>query len=103
MEATGIDQAELRRRTGWSRRKASEICTGQQRYNRDSLNDAARAMNIAPFELLLHPADANEIKSLRAAVRTEALKLVADNTKPFTPAPDESDGDRLAPPQKNAR
>lgn len=84
MDHFHLNQDSLRAKTGWSKRKASDLCTGEQRYNRDSLNEAAFAMNIAPYELLLHPDDAYEIKNLRAAVRQEALKLVADNRVDWT-------------------
>jgi hypothetical protein len=42
---------------------------GKQRYNRDILNDVAKALNIYPFELLMHPSDAMAQRRMRAAVK----------------------------------
>jgi hypothetical protein len=37
----------------------SDLVTGKQRYNRDVLNDVASALNITPYELLMHPGRRN--------------------------------------------
>jgi transcriptional regulator with XRE-family HTH domain len=58
LTATGTSQAELVRRTDYPKAKVSDLVTGKQRYNRDILNDVASALNVYPFELLMHPADA---------------------------------------------
>lgn len=71
------------RATGWSRRKASDIVTGEQRYNRDIINDAARALNLNPFELLLHPADAMAMRQLRQG----GVSLASDNRSNFQDFP----------------
>lgn len=89
-----VDQAELRRRTGWSKRKASEIWTGEQRFNRDSLNEAAWALNAQPFELLLMPDVAHDYRAMRAAIEHSAARLAADNRQDFGSFPDEGGEER---------
>jgi transcriptional regulator with XRE-family HTH domain len=60
-----VSQADLVRATDYPKAKVSDLVTGKQRYNRDILNDIARALNIEPHELLMHPDDANAIKRMR--------------------------------------
>jgi transcriptional regulator with XRE-family HTH domain len=65
LAATGTSQAELCRRTDYPKAKVSDLVTGKQRYNRDVLNDVAHALNIQPYELLMHPADAMAQRRMR--------------------------------------
>jgi transcriptional regulator with XRE-family HTH domain len=65
LAATTTSQAELVRRTDYPKAKVSDLVTGKQRYNRDILNDIAAALNIHPFELLLHPSDAMAQRRIR--------------------------------------
>jgi hypothetical protein len=58
LAATETSQAELGRRTDYPKAKVSDLVTGKQRYNRDILNDVSKALNIYPYELLMHPDDA---------------------------------------------
>ena len=81
-----VRQAELERLTGWDKRKASFLMTGKQPYKRETVNEAARALNIQPFELLMHPADAFALRRLRET----ALSIAADNRAPFRPAAPET-------------
>lgn len=84
-----LDQTGLRAKTGWSKRKASDLVTGTQRYNRDALNEAAGALLIAPFELLMHPDDAYGIRKMRAEIEREAVRLVAQRGSTYQlPPPD---------------
>lgn len=53
-----VSQAELVRRTDYPKAKVSNLVTGEQRYNRDVVNDVASALHIQPYELLMHPSDA---------------------------------------------
>lgn len=62
-------QADLVRATDYPKAKVSDLVTGKQRYNRDVLNDVARALNLQPYELLMHPADANALKQMRVAAK----------------------------------
>lgn len=66
MVALGLSQRELCVLTGWSQPKASFICSGKTQYNRDSVTTIARAFGIHPYELLLHPRVALELRKQRA-------------------------------------
>lgn len=65
LAATDTSQAELVRRTDYPKAKVSDLVNGKQRYNRDVLNDVANALNIHPFELLMHPSDAMAQRRMR--------------------------------------
>lgn len=67
LAATKTSQAELGRRTDYPKAKVSDLVTGKQRYNRDILNDVASALNVHPFELLMHHDDAMAQRRLRRA------------------------------------
>ena len=81
-----VRQADLERLTGWDKRKASFLMNGKQPYKRETVNEAARALNIEPFELLMHPIDAFALRRLRET----ALSIAADNRIPFKPASSET-------------
>ena len=61
-------QADLVRATDYPKAKVSDLVTGKQRYNRDILNDIAKALNIYPFELLMHPDDAMAQRRMATAI-----------------------------------
>jgi transcriptional regulator with XRE-family HTH domain len=65
LETLQVSQAELGRRTDYPKAKVSDLANGKQRYNRDILNDIAHALNVQPFELLMHPADAMAQRRIR--------------------------------------
>lgn len=65
LKTLGVSQAELCRRTDYPKAKVSDLVTGKQRYNRDVLNDVAKALHVEPFELLMHPADAMGHRQMR--------------------------------------
>jgi len=65
LKATNTTQAELVRRTDYPKAKVSDLVTGKQRYNRDILNDVAEALNVYPYELLMHPEDAFAQRRIR--------------------------------------
>lgn len=69
LESLQVKQAELVRRTDYPKAKVSDLVTGKQRYNRDILNDMAKALNIQPYELLMHPADAMAQRRFRKAAK----------------------------------
>ena len=69
LAATATSQAEIVRRTDYPKAKVSDLATGKQRYNRDILNDIAAALNIAPFELLMHPSEAMAQRRLKIAMK----------------------------------
>lgn len=83
MAVLQLRQARLSERTGWDKRKTSELVTGKQPYKRDTLNEAALALNIAPYELLMHPDDAMALRRLRDT----ALRIAAEPTREYRGAP----------------
>lgn len=68
LAATNTTQADLVRATDYPKAKVSDLCTGKQRYNRDILNDVAKALNVYPYELLQHPEDAMAQRRMRLAI-----------------------------------
>ncbi|MGA9220026.1 MAG: helix-turn-helix transcriptional regulator [Pseudomonas graminis] len=86
-------QADLERRTGWDKRKASHLVTGKQPYKRETVNEAALALNVEPFELLMHPDDAFALRQLREA----GLRIAAEPRDPFRHEEPVGDSGRLAP------
>ena len=70
LQTLRVNQAELARRTDYPKAKVSDLVKGKQRYNRDVLNDVAKALNLEPYELLMHPADAMAQRRLRQAAET---------------------------------
>ena len=86
-------QAELERRTGWDKRKASHLVNGHQPYKRNLVNEAASALNVEPFELLLHPEDAYALRRLRET----ALRIAAEPRSPFHHQDPDELSDRLLP------
>lgn len=77
---------DLRERTGWTHRIGSQLVNRKVRWNRDHLSQAAFALNLSPWELLMPPADAMEVRQLRAQVLRAAEKRTD-----FKPAPKEDD------------
>lgn len=58
-------QADVCRALGWPKAKASDLISGKQRYNQDAVEDLAAFLNLRPFELLLHPEDAMQLRQLK--------------------------------------
>jgi hypothetical protein len=79
-------QTRLSERTGWDKRKTSFLVSGKQPYDRDAVNQAAAALHIAPYELLMHPDDAMALRRLRdTAIRIAAEPSLAYNAEPYVP------------------
>lgn len=70
----GKRQADALRELGWSRSSASDLWTGKQRYTQDHIDEAAKWLEIQPYELLLPPAEAMSLRKMREA----ALAIAAD-------------------------
>lgn len=79
MKTLGINQAELGRRTGWSKATVSDIYHGRTNYYRDIVNQIASALHLRAWELLMPPEEANRIKRWRAAFEDEQVRLAAEN------------------------
>lgn len=76
---------QLRERTGWTHRIASQLVNRKLRWNRDHLSEAAFALHIEPFELLLHPDDAFALRRLRA----DAIRIAAEKRQIWREQPDD--------------
>lgn len=74
-------QASLTKELGWNKSKANLVYNGKQKYNRDTVNELASWLGIEPFELLMRPADALEMRQLREAAVAIAAR-VAGVAKP---------------------
>ena len=73
MDRAGKKQADLVRDLGWTRRKASEVYNGEQQYKRDMVGEVSVWLGIEPYELLLTPHRAEQLKNFeRAAIAISA-------------------------------
>lgn len=61
----------------------SQLYNGEQDYSPKIINDAAAALNLEPFELLMHPDRAMNYRKMHES----ALRIASDNpTPPSGPA-----------------
>jgi len=65
MDMLGVKQADMCRRTGWSKASASQLYNGIQDYSPNIVEAAAIALNVAEYELLMQPERAMAIRRLR--------------------------------------
>lgn len=79
-----MKQVTLIQRTGWDKRKTSELVSGKQRYNQDCLNEAARALGVRPYELLIEPEEALALGRLRES----AMQIAAETRSSYRHGPD---------------
>lgn len=75
MDHLGVNQAEMIRRTGWSKASASQLYNNVQDYSPKLVNEAADALKVAPYELLMRPEAAMALRRLRQ----DALRVVEDS------------------------
>jgi transcriptional regulator with XRE-family HTH domain len=68
-------QERFREVTGWSKATMSQLYNNKQDYSPKLVNEAAQALSIAPYELLMHPEWAMAIRRLRQ----DALRVVEDS------------------------
>lgn len=72
MDSLGVRQRDVIERTGWSKTTASLLYNCQQDYNPQLLLEAAAALNLEPYELLLPPDRANAIRQTTSTIRLAA-------------------------------
>lgn len=82
LDALQASQADLERLTGWDKRKTSHLVTCKQPYKRDTVNEAADALHIQPFELLMPPDEAFALRRFR-----ESAVQLAASSQPEEPLP----------------
>lgn len=85
MKACDITQAELAERMDLNKTTVSHLVNNQIDYTPEYIRDVAKVLNIAPYELLLHPKDAFDLRRLMADASTAAdlgrrIRLVTDRT-----------------------
>lgn len=95
LDATGCSVTTLRERTGWTYRITSQMVNRKLRWNRDHLSQAATALHLDPWELLLHPQDAMEIRQLRSQVARAAEKRLDYKAPPREDDSDDGGANRL--------
>lgn len=84
LETLQVKQADLSRLTDWDKRKTSFLVSGKQPYKRDDVNEAAFALNLQPFELLMSPEQAMALRQLYAS----SVTIAAESKSPYvTEAP----------------
>jgi hypothetical protein len=69
----------FRKETGWAKATMSDLYSGEQPYNPVYLQEAARALNIEPYELLMHPETAMGYRSMRKGAFTIVEGGVSDS------------------------
>lgn len=79
METLRVRQADMIERTGWSKTTMSLLYHNQQDYSPRIVEEAALALNLQPFELLMHPADAMAMRR----VRDSALQIAAETRRDY--------------------
>jgi len=95
MDACGLSgrgaQAKMMELTGWSKATMSQLYNGTQDYSPKVVNDAARALNVEPYELLMQPSRAMRIRQfLKAAediVEIERIGVATDEGVPLRAPP----------------
>ena len=87
LEAKSLTQARLVELIGWPKSKVSELVSGKQRYNQDIIEELAEVLGMRGFELLMPPAEAAALESLRRS----ALQI-AEGNRAWTPSPRDPEG-----------
>lgn len=74
MAARGLEgrgaQSRMMEMTGWSKATMSQLFNGTQDYSPKILEDAAKALGVEEFELLITPERANALRQLQATAQT---------------------------------
>lgn len=68
-------QADIVRDLSWNKARVSLMIAGKQQYTRNTINDLAAYLKIAPYELLIHPNEAIAFRNLRAAAANIGTSL----------------------------
>jgi transcriptional regulator with XRE-family HTH domain len=88
MATLQLRQADMMRRTDTPRATMSKAYNGETDYYRELLNRFAAALNIHPYELLMHPDDAMAIRRLRSSAQQIAsVQMAADVSREWMPDP----------------
>lgn len=80
-------------RTGWTKATMSQFYNNRQDYSPKILNEAALALNVEPWELLMLPDRAMSMRRFRE----DAIRIAAEERKPFHGKEPGDESDRLQP------
>lgn len=73
MAASGLEgrgaQTRMMELTGWSKATMSQLFNGTQDYSPKVVNEAASALRVEPFELLMHPDRAMALRRFQASAQ----------------------------------
>lgn len=75
MEGRGA-QAQMMKLTGWPKATMSQLYNGEQDYSPKIVNEAAAALNVRQWELLMHPEEAMAIRQLM--VQAKKIAVIGD-------------------------
>lgn len=67
MDSLEVSQADMCRRTGWSKATASQLYNNVQDYSPRLVNEAAEALGVRRFELLMRPEEAMRLRREQGA------------------------------------
>ena len=73
-----IMQARMMEKTGWSKASMSQIYNGQQDFNPRIVKQAASALNLQNYELLMHPDKAMALRRLQASAE-QIVQIAHEN------------------------
>lgn len=71
-------QERMRKETGWSKATMSQLYNNKQDFSPKIINEAAKALSVETWELLMPPERAMAIRR----IRQDALRIVEDTTPP---------------------
>lgn len=69
MDMLGVRQRDMVERCDWSKATASQIYNGTQDFSPKIVREAALALNVEPWELLMHPDKAMALRRLQASAQ----------------------------------
>ena len=95
-----LKQSDVVARTDWPKSKVSKLVNGKVAYTRDIINEAAAALNLRPFELLLHPQEAMALRGFRQTAVIIASQHVQDTQ--YSDEVNQAVGDKNSPRYKSA-
>lgn len=84
MDRLNVTQAEMSRRTGWSKASASQIYNGKQDYNPNIVREAADALMVEQWELLMPYDRAMAIRRIQVTAKQIASHSVVSPDKTGT-------------------
>lgn len=68
-------QAALTNELGWNKGRANHIWHSKQEYKRDLVNEVSSWLGIEPYELLMPPAEALQLRALKASALAIAASV----------------------------